>query len=288
MSGNLYEASVMRIAAVREETPDTRTLRLEFADEAARTAFSRAYRVGMFGLYGVPGAGECALCIASPPTRDRYVECTFRRTGRVTAALADREAEQRITLRGPYGNAFPIDDWRGRDVLLVAGGMGLAPLRSVLWNLLDRRKEFGAISLVCGARTAADLLYKDELAEWAKRGDVKVTTTVDPGGETAAWRGKVGLVPAVVEETVPPNLPGRQAGQKGVAAVCGPLGMIKFAMPVLTRLGFAARDVYTTLENRMKCGVGQCGRCNIGGVYVCRDGPVFTLEQLQKMPAGDL
>jgi NAD(P)H-flavin reductase len=281
MSPSAYQPNMMRIALVRDETPDVRTLRLEFADEEARAAFFEKYRVGMFGLYGVPGAGESAFCVASPPTRTGYVECTFRRMGRVTGALADREVGQAVTFRGPYGNAFPIESWRAKNVLFVAGGIALPPLRSVIWNLLDRRKEFGRITIVYGARTVADLVYKDELADWGSRPDVRLVTTVDPGGETPEWKGKIGFVPTVLGEVAP-------AIANTVALVCGPPIMIKFSLPVLTKLGFTPKDVYTTLENRMKCGIGQCGRCNVGSVYVCRDGPVFTLEQLHQMQTADM
>ncbi len=281
MSGNLYSPALMRIADARDEAPDVCTLRLEFADPAERDRFFAKYRVGMFGLYGLPGAGESTFCVASPPTRTDYIECTFRRVGRVTAALQDREVGQTITFRGPYGNAFPIDAWKGRSIVFVAGGIALPPVRSVIWNVLDRRDEFDRVAIVYGARTVADLVYKHELAAWAERDDVDLVTTVDPGGETPEWKGKIGFVPAVLEETAP-------ASAKAVAVVCGPPIMIKFTLPVLTKLGFAPADVYTTLENRMKCGVGKCGRCNVGSLYVCKDGPVFTLEQLKDLPHGDM
>jgi NAD(P)H-flavin reductase len=281
MSIPLYQPMMMRVAAVRDEAPEVRTFRLQFADEADRRRFFETYRVGMFGLYGVPGAGESVFCVASPPTRTEYIECTFRRAGRVTAALQDREVGQAVTFRGPYGNAFPIETWKQKRIVFVAGGIGLPPIRSVIWNILDRRREFGDVTIVYGARTAADLVYKDELAEWAKRGDVRLVTAVDPGGETPQWTGKVGLVPTVLEEAAP-------ASADAVALVCGPPIMIKFTLPVLTKLGFPPAAIYTTLENRMKCGVGQCGRCNVGSVYVCRDGPVFTLDQLRHMPTADM
>jgi len=276
-----YQSAIMKIVAAKDEAPDVRTLRLQFAEESDRTRFFEKYRVGMFGLYGVPGAGESAFCVASPPTRTEYIECTFRQTGRVTAALRDREVGQRITFRGPYGNSFPIEAWKGRNILFIAGGIALPPIRSVIWNILDRRKEFADVSILYGARTVADLVYKDELAEWGNRQDVRLVTTVDPGGETPEWKGRIGFVPTVLEETAP-------SSANTIALVCGPPIMIKFTLPVLTKLGFAPKDVYTTLENRMKCGVGQCGRCNVGSVYVCRDGPVFTLEQLKGMLTADM
>ena len=276
-----YQSAIMKIVAAKDEAPDVRTLRLQFTEESDRARFFEKYRVGMFGLYGVPGAGESAFCVASPPTRTEYIECTFRQTGRVTAALRDREVGQRITFRGPYGNSFPIEAWKGRNILFIAGGIALPPIRSVIWNVLDRRKEFADVSILYGARTVADLVYKDELAEWGSRQDVRLVTTVDPGGETPDWKGQIGFVPTVLEQTAP-------SSANTIALVCGPPIMIKFTLPVLTKLGFAPKDVYTTLENRMKCGVGQCGRCNVGSVYVCRDGPVFTLDQLKHMLTADM
>jgi len=281
MIENIYQPTVMRIATSRDEAPDVRTLRLEFAHDQTRRDFFAAYRVGQFGIYGVPGAGESVFCVASPPTRQEYIECTFRRVGRVTSALADREVGQTITFRGPYGTHFPIDSWRGRNLLFIAGGIALPPLRSVIWNILDRRSEFGRVAIVYGARTVADLVYKHELADWASRGDVQLVTTVDPGGQTPDWTGRIGFVPTVLKEAAP-------SSDNCVALVCGPPVMIKFSLPVLTELGFTPDNIYTTLENRMKCGVGKCGRCNVGSLYVCKDGPVFTVRQVMAMPQADL
>jgi len=279
--GNLYAPITMTIAEARDETYDTRTLRLEFPGEEDRAAFFERYRVGMFGLYGLPGAGESAFCIASPPTRTDYIECTFRRSGRVTAAIQDREVGQTMTFRGPYGNCFPIEEWKGKNIVFIAGGIGLAPIRAVIWNILDRRDEFGRLTIVYGARTVADLIYKHELKEWGERNDVNLILTVDPGGETDDWKGEIGFVPMVLEKAAP-------GSRNAVALVCGPPIMIKFTLPPLKQLGFPDADAYTTLENRMKCGVGKCGRCNVGSLYVCKDGPVFTIEQLKKMPQDDL
>lgn len=265
----------MRIEKVTAETPDVRTLRLAFADEAQGKAF--AFRAGQFGEYSVFGEGECTFCIASPPTRRGYIECTFRQAGRVTRALADLETGETIGFRGPFGNVFPIDDWRGKSLLFIAGGIALPPMRSVIWNVLDLRDRYRDVTIVYGARTVADLVYKDELAGWGKRPDVRLVTTVDPGGETPDWTGETGFVPAVLDKLAP-------SSRDTVAVVCGPPVMIKFTFPVLARLGFAPENVFTTLENRMKCGVGKCGRCNTGKYYVCKDGPVFTLAQLQGMP----
>jgi len=273
---NLYQPQLAAVTAITEETVDTRTFRLEFKDEAFARDFS--FRAGQFGEYSVFGAGESTFCIASPPTRDGYIECTVKAAGKVTAELREVNVGDTLGFRGPYGNWFPVDDWLGKDLVFIAGGIGLAPVRCVVWNVLDRRAEFGAVTIVYGARSVGDLVYKRELEEWAARDDVTLVTTVDPGGETPDWTGKVGFVTPIVEEAAP-------SAQNAVAVLCGPPIVVKLTLPVLETLGFASDAVYTTLENRMKCGVGKCGRCNIGPVYVCKDGPVFTAAQLQALPA---
>jgi NAD(P)H-flavin reductase len=272
---NSFRPYLMRISAISDEAPAIRTFRLEFADPAEGEAFR--FRTGQFGLYGVFGEGESTFCIASSPTRSGFIECTFREVGRVTAALARREVGDLIGFRGPYGNEFPIEGWRGKNLLFVAGGIALPPLRSVIWNVLDCRERFGDVTIVYGARSVKDLVYKRELEEWAARGDVRVVVTVDPGGETPEWKGEKGFVPQVLERVAP-------ASADAVALVCGPPIMIKLTLPVLEQLGFGKGAIYTTLENRMKCGIGKCGRCNTGRSYVCKDGPVYTLAQLEALP----
>jgi NAD(P)H-flavin reductase len=273
---NVFRPYLARIAAITEEAPAVRTFRLEFVDPAEAEAFS--FRTGQFGLYSAFGEGESTFCIASSPTRRGYIECTFREVGRVTAALADKDVGDVIGFRGPYGNVFPIEAWEGRRLVFVAGGIALPPLRSVIWNCLDLRDRYREVTVVYGARTVADLVYKRELEEWAARGDVRVVVTVDPGGETPDWKGEKGFVPHVLERLAPPS-------EGSVAIVCGPPIMIKLSLPVLARLGFGKGEIYTTLENRMKCGLGKCGRCNTGRSYVCKDGPVYTLAQLEELPA---
>jgi NAD(P)H-flavin reductase len=273
---NIYLPHLMRIAAITDEAPGVRTFRLEFVDPAAADAFS--YHTGQFGLYSAFGEGESTFCIASSPTRKGYIECTFREVGRVTAGLADKEVGDIVGFRGPYGNTFPIEDWQGRNLLFITGGIALPPLRSVICNCLDLREQFGDITIVYGARTVNDLVYKAELQAWQERPDVNLVLTVDPGGEAPGWTGKVGFVPPVVEQLAP-------SPDHTIALVCGPPIMIKLTMPILAKLGFAPSSIFTTLENRMKCGLGKCGRCNTGKSYVCKDGPVYTLEQLGQLPA---
>jgi len=272
---NIYKPYMMRIDKITDEAPGVKTFRLVFQDPNEGNAF--AFKAGQFGEYSVFGAGESTFCIASSPTRKGYIECTFRQAGRVTPALADREEGDTVGFRGPYGNIFPIEQWHGKKLIFIAGGIALPPLRCVIWNVLDLRDKYDDVTIVYGARSVADLVYKHELEEWSRRGDVNVITTVDPGGETPDWKGQIGFVPTIVEKANP-------SPANTIALVCGPPIMIKLTLPVLDKLGFQPEQIYTTLENRMKCGLGKCGRCNVGKYFVCKDGPVFTLAQLKDLP----
>jgi len=275
---NTYLPYLMTIEKVIKEAPGVKTYRLKFQDEAEAEAFE--FKVGQFGEYSAFGEGESTFCIASSPTRKGYIECTFRDTGRVTSGLASLEEGSTMGFRGPYGNVFPMEEWKGKNLLFIAGGIALPPMRCVIWNALDLRENFKDITIVYGAKTVNDLVYKSELKEWSDRPDVKMVTTVDPGGETADWKGEIGFVPTVVEKVAP-------SAENTIAIVCGPPIMIKFTFPVLEKLGFKDDQIYTTLENRMKCGVGKCGRCNVGKLYICKDGPVFSKEELNLIPAEE-
>ena len=273
---NIYKPELMVIKDIIEETTDTRTFRLQFQDDNTSKSFS--FRAGQFGEYSLFGEGESTFCIASSPTRKEYIECSFKKVGKVTSALTRLDVGDVIGFRGPYGNHFPIEEMKGKNVLFIAGGIGLAPVRCVIWNVLDLRKDFEDVTIVYGARSVNDLVYKRELDDWQSMNGVRTIFTVDPGGQTDDWKGEIGFVPAIVEKAAPKS-------ENTVAVVCGPPIMIKFTIPVLTKLGFADENIFTTLENRMKCGLGKCGRCNVGNVYVCKDGPVFTYQQLKSLPA---
>ena len=275
MSDNIYKPYLMEIENIIEETPDVRTFRLKFknSDEAEKFAF----KAGQFGEYSVLGEGESTFCVASSPTRKGYIECTFRKAGRVTNSLSNLEIGDTVGFRGPYGNTFPVEEWEGKNLLYIAGGIALPPMRCVIWNTVDLRDKYKDITIVYGARTVSDLVYKNELKEWEERPDIRLITTVDPGGQTPDWKGEIGFVPMVLEKLAP-------SSDNTVAVLCGPPVMIKFTMPVLKKLGFQDKDIYTTLENRMKCGFGKCGRCNVGKVFVCKDGPVFSYEQILTLP----
>jgi NAD(P)H-flavin reductase len=272
---NLYQPHLVRIEGITDETPDTRTLKLAFQDPHLASSFD--FKAGQFGEYSVFGAGECTFCIASPPTRRGAIECTFKTVGKATKAMRELEVGDTMGFRGPYGNHFPLEEMEGGNLVFIAGGIGLAPVRCVIWNALDLRDHFKGVTIIYGARAVQHLVYKRELEEWGKRDDVRLVQTVDPGGETPEWTGEIGYVADILEKAAP-------AATDSYAIVCGPPVVIKLSIPVLQRLGFADDHIYTTLENRMKCGIGKCGRCNVGPVYVCKDGPVFTARQLAMLP----
>lgn len=273
---NIYKPELMEVVDIIDETVDTKTFRLQFKDKEFARSFE--FKAGQFGEYSVFGEGESTFCIASAPTRKDYIECSFKQVGKVTSALRRISVGDTIGFRGPYGNYFPIEEMKGKNIVFIAGGIGLAPVRCIIWNVLDLRDQFKDVTIVYGARSVGDLVYKRELEEWKERKDIKTVVTVDPGGEDAEWKGEVGFVPAIVEKAAP-------KAENSIAIICGPPVMIKFTLPVLNKLGFKDENIVTTLENRMKCGLGKCGRCNVGNVYVCKDGPVFTYEQMKKLPA---
>jgi NAD(P)H-flavin reductase len=278
---NPYRPHLLRIASVRDETPDVRTLGLQFVDEQAGTGFP-GWEPGQFGEYTVFGAGECVFALANPPARERgsapTLECTYRAIGKVTNALRGLDVGHVIGFRGPYGNSFPLGEWRGRDLVFLGGGIGMAALRAALLSVLNHRSDFGEVLVLNGARTVADMVYREEMPDWEKLDGVRVVRAVDPGGETEDWDGEVGLIPEVFErQGLAPD--GR------IVIACGPPIMLHYLFLSLEKLGYSPQQVITTLENKMKCGFGQCGRCNVGSFYVCRDGPVVNWEQMRALPA---
>jgi sulfhydrogenase subunit gamma (sulfur reductase) len=275
MPKNLYKPDLMEVLNVERQTPDVKSVRVRFRDSDRARDFS--FRVGQFGQFSVFGSGESTFNICSSSTWKDYIEFCFRRTGRVTETLWQIEKGDTIGFRGPYGNGYPMEAWEGRNLIFIGGGIAMPPIRCAVWYALENRAKYGEITVVYGARTVADLTYATELDEWSRHERVRVVRCVDPGGETADWKGEIGLIPHVLERAKVP-------AENAIALVIGPPIMIKFTLPVLDRMGLRDEDIYTSLENRMKCGVGKCGRCNAGGVYVCKDGPVFTMRQLRSIP----
>jgi NAD(P)H-flavin reductase len=267
---NVYVPQIVVIEKVIDEAPSVRTFHFNFKDPGLRERFT--FESGQFAEYSVFGVGEAPFCISSSPTRRDHLEFAVQRVGHVTNALHRLGPGSEIGVRGPYGNSFPLDLLQGKNLVFVGGGIGLAPLRSLIWNVLDNREDYADIHIVYGARSPDLLCFTYDLEAWDKESSVDVVTTIDK--EDKRWTGRVGLVPHVLEEVAP-------SPKDAVAIVCGPPIMIRFTFPVLEKLGFEPGQIVTTLEKKMKCGVGKCGRCNIGNLYVCRDGPVFTLAQIR-------
>jgi sulfhydrogenase subunit gamma (sulfur reductase) len=252
-----------------------RSLELSFVNEEDEKAFR--YTPGQFCELSVLGKGEAPFGIASSPTEKGSLKFTINKAGVVTTALHQLEEGEEIGIRGPLGNSYPLHLFEEKNILVIGGGFAFTTLRSLIVFLShpDHRSRFREITVIYGARMPGLLLYKEELAEWQKRSDIKLVVTVDQGDKD--WKGKVGLVPNVLEEAAP-------SSENTYAVICGPPVMIKFTFPKLMALRFPNERIYTSLEKRMKCGIGKCGRCNIGHLYVCKDGPVFSYAQLEELP----
>ena len=264
--------SVAVVTDIRTDTPDVKTFRVVTQD--GKKPFD--HKPGQCAMLSIPGVGEAMFSITSSPTVEEYLEFSIKKCGCLTSWLHMIEPGQEICIRGPYGNSFPVDtDFADKDLLFVAGGIGLAPLRSVINYCRAKRENYRHIDVVYGARSMDDLVdYQEIISEWQKEKDMNVYLTIDRPQE--GWNGHVGFVPNYVTEL--------GFDKTRTVIICGPPIMIKFTLAGLTTLGFEKSQIYTTMEMRMKCGVGKCGRCNIGNKYVCHDGPVFRLDQLSELP----
>jgi len=271
----LPNLAVIQRITDENEARDIKTFEVAFCDEKVRDTFQ--FTCGQFAELSLWGFGECPIGIASSPMDREYVQFTVKRTGLVTTALHNREEGATVGIRGPYGNGFPMQMMEGSNVVIVAGGFAFTTLRSLTNYILhpDNRHRFGDLTVIYGARSPGELIYKYDLEAWARRDDIQLHATVDAGDE--GWTGLVGYVPTILEQVAP-------SSQNAVAVVCGPPIMIRFSIPVLDKQGFPPSRILNSLEMRMKCGIGKCGRCNIGDKYVCKDGPVFTFEELQNLP----
>jgi NAD(P)H-flavin reductase len=267
--------AVVKNALVETSDRTLRTLELRFLNEEDAQAFS--FVPGQFCELSLFGKGEAPFGIASSPTEKGSLKFTINKAGVVTTALHHLEEGREVGIRGPLGNGYPMDLFKDKNVLVIGGGFAFTTLRSLIAYFLhpENRSKVKDITVIYGARTPGLLLYKQELAEWEKRSDINLMVTVDQGDKD--WKGKVGLVPNVLEEAAP-------SSENTYAVICGPPIMIEFTFPKLMAFRFPNERIYTSLEKRMKCGIGKCGRCNIGHLYVCKDGPVFSYAQLEKLP----
>ncbi|MBN2587654.1 MAG: FAD/NAD(P)-binding protein [Candidatus Fermentibacteraceae bacterium] len=272
---NSYVPIRMRVEKIAVEDPERnlRTYDLAFEDEDAGKRFN--YLPGQFCEMSILGKGESPFGIASSPSEGDLLKFTVNRAGSVTGEIHYLREGDAVGIRGPLGNWYPVEKLKGMNVLIIGGGFAFTTLRSLLVYLLGSRGDYGDINVIYGARNPDLFIYKNEIEEWRTREDMELHLTID--SPVDGWSGMTGFVPSVTGELAP--------GQENtMAIVCGPPIMIKFTLPVLTELGFPDERIYTSLERRMKCGIGKCGRCNIGSRYVCIDGPVFSLAQLRNIP----
>ena len=260
------------ITGITQETPDVKTFRVN-APEGGKLF---EHMPGQCAMVCVPGVSEGMFSITSSPTNKEYMEFSIKKCGSLTDQLHSLQVGDMVTVRGPYGNNFPVEtEFKGKNLLFIAGGIGLAPLRSVINYCIDNRENYGRIDVLYGSRSADDLVKLKEIQEvWMNVPNMNVYLTIDR--EQEGWDGHVGFVPAYLKEI------GFSTDCIGIT--CGPPIMIKFVLQGLKELGFTDEQIYTTLELRMKCGVGKCGRCNIGSKFVCKDGPVFRFDQIDELP----
>ena len=272
MNSETLIPQVVVVTDIMKDTPDVKTFRILTPE--GKKPFD--HMPGQCAMISMPGVGEALFSITSSPTNTEFMEFSIKKCGCVTDWLHAIEPGQQVTVRGPYGNGFPVEtELKGKDLLFIAGGIGLAPLRSVINYCRHYRDRYGKIDIVYGSRSMQDLVdYKEIIDEWANDAGVTVHLTIDR--EQPEWTGHVGFVPNYVKELA--------FSPDKIAILCGPPIMIKFTLAGLTELGFEKTQVYTTLELRMKCGIGKCGRCNVGAKYVCKDGPVFRLDELDELP----
>ncbi|KUO58266.1 MAG: hydrogenase [Gracilibacter sp. BRH_c7a] len=257
-----------KIINIVEETSDTKTFSISTIDD--KKPFDP--QPGQLGMLSLGNVGEAIFSVTNKG--ENHIEMAIKAVGELTNALHEVEVGQEVGIRGAYGNGFPLDFCKGKDLLFIGGGIGLAPVRSLIMHCIRNRDDYGKLTVIYGARSKADLCFKEDLFEnWPKVPNMDVFVTIDR--EEEGWDGHVGFVPSYVEEL---------ALKPQVTVVCGPPIMIKFTLPGLQKMGYADTDIITTLEMRMKCGVGKCGRCNIGSKYVCLDGPVFTLAEMKDLP----
>jgi len=269
---HVFKPTMAVIKKVVQETPDTKSFFFK------RDLWDN-HKPGQFAELWVPGTGEIPLSIASSPD-DEFITFTVKKVGSVTSALFEKKEGDTIGIRGPFGNGFPLEKFNGRELVFVGGGIGLPPLMSTIIYALGRRESFQGIKLFYGARTPADLVYRDQLEKLSEK--INVYLTVDQG--TDSWEGSVGVVTEIIT-------PERVNPDNSVAMVCGPGIMMYFTVKKLMELGFKPSNIYLSLEHHMKCAVGKCGHCRIGPYYVCVDGPIFsyeTLKEVEEKFAGDI
>ena len=265
---NPYRPTRTEVLEVRPETPTIKTLKL-------KPDGGLSFRTGQFIELTVPGFGEAPFTPSSQPSVSETIEVTIMKVGRVTGRAHDLTPGTELGLRGPFGTGYPMEDLQGKDVLVVGGGCGFAPLRSLMYELFSRSAEFKSLHFRGGCRSPAEFLFRAEITEWTGRDDLDVVLTVDEGDDS--WSGHVGVVTTILDGIdFEPS--------QGVAVVCGPPIMMKFATPKLLEMGFTEDNLYLSMEKNMSCGIGKCGHCRLGRYYTCMDGPVFRYDRIRDLP----
>lgn len=271
---NVYLPKIAIVDRVADEIPEVKTFHWHFENPADQKSFGD-FRPGQFAQVTILGVGEFPASLPPSPTESETF-FTIRRVGSCTAALHQLQANDRFAVRGPYGNGFPMEDYCGKSLVFVAGGIGLIPLRSCIVYALENREKYDRIQIFYGSRSSKELMYTSSLGQWRQSPGVECHLTVDSPSED--WDGHVGVVGSLFRK---PDV--SVSVDNTIAFVCGPPIMFRFVIKDLLALGFAEKNIVSTLERYMKCGVGKCGHCCIGVAYVCTDGPVFTYEQIKRL-----
>jgi len=268
---NPYRPIETEVLDVITETPTIKTVKMKPKEEII-------FKTGQFVELTIPGAGEAPFTPSSRPWLKDKMEVTVMQVGKVTERIHQLKKGETVGVRGPYGNGYPLEEFLGKELLVVGGGCGFAPLRSLMYEIFEKSKEFKKLFFRGGCKTPKDFLYKKETAEWAKRDDIDVVLTVDTlDGGNGEWKGKVGLVTTVLDGI-------KMDKKNGIAVVCGPPIMMKFTTKKLIEMGFKDSNIYLSMERNMSCGIGKCGHCRIGPYYVCKDGPVFRYNDIKDFP----
>ena len=262
---NPYRSIEAEVLEVIEETPTIKTIRFK-PKEAIDFA------TGQFVEITIPGVGEAPFTPSSKPSVKDLIEVTVMKVGKVTEKIHQLKKGDTIGLRGPMGQGYPLDKFKGKEILVVGGGCGFAPLRSLMYALFSQSSEFKKLIFRGGCKTSQELVYRGEMGQWAKRDDLDLKLTVDKGD--SGWKGNVGVVTTILDDL------GMDC-KRGIAVVCGPPIMMKFATKKLLEIGFVDENIYLSMEKNMSCGIGKCGHCRIGVYYACKDGPVFTYDKIK-------
>ena len=264
---NPYRPIRAKITGVISETPTIKTIRI--VPEEPIT-----FETGQFIELTIPGIGEAPFTPSSRPAMKDIMEITIMSVGKVTEKVHELKKGDIVGVRGPFGKGYPIDSFKGKEILVVGGGCGFAPIRSLMYELFDRSGEFKKLFFRGGCKTPQELLYRSELGDWAKRKDLDIKLTVDKGD--SEWKENVGVVTTILDGV-------EMDYESGIAIVCGPPVMMKFSTKKLIEMGFKEENIYLSMEKNMSCGIGKCGHCRIGTYYVCKDGPVFTYDKIKNI-----